>query len=151
MTEYRINLGSGRAAATAIRNLADRETDEGTKQAVLSIAHQLEEQVKPAIEEPQDFGSVVRAGIDGISDRVLWLRSASGYWFSETSRRATFSDFHEPEVLRVGVGDEAAYNNGVSDTVSALVARLLEKRAGTNLMQKRDAFTDAIKIAEAMS
>ena len=69
------------------------------------MADDMEGHLKPAIEEPQDFGSVVRAGIDGFSDRVLWLRSASGYWFSEESRRATFSDFHEPEVLRVGVGE----------------------------------------------
>lgn len=115
------------------------------------LARQLRIAVKqPRVAEPEDFGSVVMAGIDGLSDRVLWLRSASGYWFSETSRRATFSDFHEPEVLRVGVGDEAAYNNGVSDTVSALVARLLEKHANTDVTLKRAAYREAIKTVEAL-
>jgi hypothetical protein len=73
---------------------------------VRNIANQIEEQVKPVVEEPEEFASVVRAGIDGLSDRVLWQRSASGYWFSETSRRAWWPNLYHPEVLRVGLGDE---------------------------------------------
>lgn len=91
-------------------------------------------------EELIEFGSVVLAGIDGLSDRVLWCKSASAYWFSEESRRAQWIDFHEPEVLRIGVGAEKAnldeaiayssgYDKGADDMASMIRARIRSLRA----------------------
>lgn len=67
------------------------------------VANQIEAQIPPAVEEPTEFGSMVRAGSPW-SDRVLWVRSVN-YWFSETYRRASFSELTDVEVLRVGVGE----------------------------------------------
>ena len=143
-----------RSLATAIRAEEYAPHDFGVReemevQAVRLTARADElDPSKPAIEEPLAFGSVVRA-----ANGVLYVRVGAVQalpWATGEALRY-WDQFDAVEVLRVGVGDEAAYNNGVSDTVSTLVARLLEKRHGTNLMQKRDAFTEAIKIAEALS
>lgn len=102
MTEYTINLGSGRAAATAIRNLAELESDEGTKAAVLSIASQLEEQVKPAIEEPLAFGSVVK-----VRYGTLYVRLGAALalpWGSGEQLRS-WDQLDVVEVLRIGIGE----------------------------------------------
>ena len=167
MTEIKLNL---EAPATWLHHLRAMHDETGTSSSPLSqLADQIEEQIKPAVEEPTGdvivfaFGTAYKKpGGNG-----NWYPFSLGPFYEwpdliEECRRTgtelpvVYRNEVEltelsTEVLRVGVGDEAAYNNGVSDTVSALVARLLEKRHGTNLMQKRDAFTEAIKIAEALS
>jgi len=102
---YTITRQNGQRDLEALKALLARDgVVDGDIDILQQIADSIEEQVKPAIEEPEEFGSVVRAGVDAISDRVLWVNSASGYWFSETSRRADFPDLYHPEVLRVGIG-----------------------------------------------
>ena len=171
MTEIKLNLGDHFSPEWLAANLRERAAymgedrgAEDTAAKLHELADSIEEQVKPAIEEPTEWGSVVRArrvgyGAEDTTSLRWWrqnTRDANDSWASEPAGdlgvrySSHWSYLHDPEVLRVGVGDEAAYNNGVSDTVSALIARLLEKRHGTNLMQKRDAFTEAIKIAEAL-
>lgn len=161
-------------------------------------ADSIEEQV-PTVEEPTEFGSIVRAGYDERSDRILWQRGSKGGWTGEDGGYvASFDWLYRPEVLRVGVGpqplaewesdllnfqyrrdtaaavlmamdvdqylidavvnatpnpdkaSEVAYNNGVSDTVSALVARLQEKRAAASTADLRLAYGAAIRTVEAL-
>lgn len=68
------------------------------------VADDIEGQLEPSVDEPQEFGSIVRAACNGTSDRILWCRGAGHWWFSEQVGRALFADLHNPEVLRVGVG-----------------------------------------------
>lgn len=64
----------------------------------------VEEQVKPVVEEPKEFGSIVRAGQDEYSNRVLWCRTRKGAWFSEEGAAVgSYSFLDKPEVLRVGI------------------------------------------------
>lgn len=80
-----------------------------------AMADDMEAHLKPAIEEPKEFGSVVRAGFDAHTDRVLWVRTPGG-WYAEEKHgfHAFFAGLHDPEVLRVGIGDspEAEYHRG---------------------------------------
>lgn len=121
------------------------------------ITDSIEEQVKPAIEEPKEFGSIVRAGIDGVSDRVLWVRSASGYWFSAYSQRATFGDFHEPEVLRVGIGDDSqaaqddAYLCGRRDFGSRLRKELVQLASSAVTAPEKRCYDTVIAKVAALS
>ncbi|HEY9373276.1 hypothetical protein, partial [Streptomyces sp.] len=150
MTEIKLDVKDPRLAASQLRHAANHWNDGPPKSnpvgdLLLSLADSIEEQVNPAIEEPTEFGSLIRANTGGGRQLLQRPGQARGkhYWENEDGGSWLWPELTEVEVLRVGVGDEAAYNNGVSDTVSALVARLLEKRHGTNLMQKRDAFTEA--------
>lgn len=71
-----------------------------------NMADDMEAQLKPAVEEPKAFGSIVRAGYDEHTDRVLWVRAGRG-WFAETEHgfHSSFAGLHNPEVLRVGIGE----------------------------------------------
>lgn len=85
----------------------------------------------PATEDPQEFGSVVRAGYDEHTDRVLWVRAYGG-WHAATRHgyHASFAGLHNPEVLRIGVGADGngqAYQNGRIQGESHLRAVLLEQ------------------------
>lgn len=72
----------------------------------------IEEQVKPAIEEPTEFGSIVRARYPvqpENSERPLWqLSPAHGkhYWISQAGELEVWSELTDVEVLRVGLGDD---------------------------------------------
>jgi hypothetical protein len=105
--EIKLQVGSPHVLLDHLRKAAECYfPGTNTRNTLDDALAQIKQQVNPPVDEPEEFASVVRAGIDGLSDRVLWQRSASSYWFSETSRRATFADLHHPEVLRVGIGDD---------------------------------------------
>lgn len=102
-----------RSAAAAL--LADSEVQADPRLAdslmyeageLRARADSIEEQVKPTIAEPTEFGSIIRAGLDGVSDRVLWQRGPKGGWTSEEGAYVgSFDWLDHPEVLRIGVGE----------------------------------------------
>jgi hypothetical protein len=79
--------------------------DEGATARLRELADSIEEQVKPAIEEPTEFGSVVRATnsdklyvlADPTDPGTPWC-GADGFWH-------TWLGLGPVEVLRVGIGD----------------------------------------------
>lgn len=72
-------------------------------------AEQIEKQVKPAIEEPKEFGSIVRA-ISGPSVYGTLWQMAPGhgehYWQDAHGCVEVWSELTDVEVLRVGLGPE---------------------------------------------
>lgn len=70
------------------------------------VADELRGQLKPAVEEPQEFASVVRATSHG--EPMLWQKTpmhGKHYWESETGAVEVWSELTDVEVLRVGVGE----------------------------------------------
>jgi hypothetical protein len=142
--------------------------------ALQELADSIEEQLsKPAIEEPIKFGSIVRAGIDGLSDRVLWQRLCTGGWQSEHGTfTASFDWLDHPEVLRVGIGDcpacsesapewarldaanadEDAYAKGITKGIERAKAvhilRLRDLRSVAISAERKDAYDKAIRAVE---
>lgn len=91
------------------------------------VPEQTGEQVKPAIEEPEAFGSLVRATAGNTNyplPTYLWQRSPMNgkhYWESETGVVEVWSELTDVTVLRVGLGvaDEekldASFNDGLHE------------------------------------
>jgi hypothetical protein len=79
-------------------------------------ADDLEKDAKPV--EPTEFGSIVRAGLQG-SDRELWQQTplnGKHYWMSQSGVVEVWSELTDVEVLRVGLGepaDQDIYSRGV--------------------------------------
>jgi hypothetical protein len=78
------------------------------------VAEEIRSQIpKPAVEEPQDFGSIVQAwhpSEDPSGTPDLWQRSpAHGkhYWENRNGVIEVWSDLVHPEVLRVGIGEQS--------------------------------------------
>lgn len=111
MTEYTITRSDAAADTEALQNALNMLKgsafwDSPTAKCLLGLRRSIEEQLpKAAIEEPTEFGSIARAGLDGLSDRVLWQRGPK-HWMSEDGGFvAKFDWLDNPEVLRVGVGE----------------------------------------------
>lgn len=96
-----------RAAITVAENFVDYSD---AMKRLASLADSIEEQVKPVIEEPTAFGSVVRAISGEVSvGGTLW-QMATGhgahYWEDEHGCVEVWSELTDVEVLRVGLGQE---------------------------------------------
>jgi hypothetical protein len=109
VTEIKLTLDDPAKTVALLRDASAAAGSSGSNHTagmhVRWLADFIEEQVKPAVEQPTEFGSIVRAGLDGLSDRVLWQRWAKGGWQSEEGAFvASFDVLDHPEVLRVGIG-----------------------------------------------
>ena len=108
MTEYTITRKDAERDLNALRAVLSGfpvSVSSSVVPALRELVEAIEEQVKPAVEEPSEFGSIVRAGVDGLSDRVLWQRGPKK-WHSETGDLvACFKWLDHPEILRVGIGE----------------------------------------------
>jgi hypothetical protein len=136
-------------------------------QHVQELADSIEEQVKPIVKDPEAFGSIVRAGYDEHTDRVLWVRTPRG-WYAETDHgyHAYFAGLHEPEVLRVGIGEPGAkskealaaydqgYGNGqyagFSQALEAADEKLRQFRAEAITSERKSAYDTAIAVIEGL-
>lgn len=107
---HKVTARKLRAFATAIRAERYAPHEFGVREAMAAEAVELDRRAdeldppKPAIEEPTEFGSMVRSPWNG-RDRV-WIRVNRGHWEEETGIGAEWSELHSPEVLRIGVGPE---------------------------------------------
>jgi len=141
----------------------DNEGAVQSKALIDELRDQLREQVKPAVEQPTEFGSIVRAGLDGLSDRVLWQRWARGGWQSEEGAFVASFDFLDhPEVLRVGIGEppeqdpalDQAYGNGQyagwGEALSAASRKLRTIRAEVITSERKSAYDTAIRTVEEL-
>jgi hypothetical protein len=117
MGEIKMNDPDLREIASALRYLAGREDECGSNRRKWGeIAAAIEEQVKPAIEEPTEWGSVVAARRVGYGSedttRLRWQRwnSIGDSWRSEPAGdlgvvyHSDWSYLTGVEVLRIGVG-----------------------------------------------
>lgn len=106
---YTVTRQNGQEDAAALRYaLQFASVRHSTHATVLrEIADRIEEQLTPAIEEPQEFGSIVRAAAPH-HHRALWTRSpmtGDHYWMSEKGYAEVWPELTDVEVLRVGLGE----------------------------------------------
>jgi hypothetical protein len=123
------------------------------------IAESIEEQVKPAIEEPTEFGSLVRARSFGPLS-MLWQRSpvnGKHYWESENGAVDVWSELTDVEVLRVGIGENddfavgEAFTAGVRNTVARGTRVLKGFRDQALTAERKDAYQNAINVLRELS
>jgi hypothetical protein len=160
VTEIKLTLDDAQADLTLLREAVVGYGNQSQIRALLTrLALSIEEQVKPAIEEPKEFGSIVRAGYDEHTDRVLWVRTPGG-WYAEESAgfHAYFPGLHNPEVLRVGIGERLdvapeeteKYNLGRSDLAYDVLTKLRTLRAEAITSERKNAYDVAIATVEGL-
>lgn len=122
MTEYTISRSDGAADVFALQDALNvlKESafwDSPTAKRLLDLRRSIEEQMKPAIEEPQAFGSIIRARDtrDGKPEKsgLFWVRQRAGWFDDVLGRQCPWEYLEVAEVLRVGIGDE--YRQQVRD------------------------------------
>lgn len=136
------------------------------------LADSIEEQVKAVVEEPTEFGSLVRAGRSG-SDRVLWHPTTfhgKHYWMSETGVVEVWSELTDVEVLRVGLGepesvatqisrmsrfaheaDKDAFDAGFDACRAGAHQKLCALLADAITSERKNAFEKAIQAVEELA
>ena len=141
--------------------------------ALRALADSIEEQVKPAVEEPKEFGSIVRAVCLGGTDPQLWQRSygdGKHYWESETGVVDVWSDLTDVEVLRVGLGEpvnvhtfmteagfdstpaqDDAYVLGAADMKARARKQFIQLASSAITSERKEAWRQAIEALEALS
>lgn len=120
---------------------------------------------KPAVDEPEQFGSIVRAKSpqDPQAD-LLWTPTPRRrhYWMSVSGLCEVWSELTEVEVLRVGVGelpsksqkaaqDNDAYLQGYGDFAAKVRRDLSALRAEAIGAERKDAYDKAIEVVESLS
>lgn len=157
MGEIKMNDADLREIASALRYLEGHEDADRAKRIMWGqIAGSIEEQVKPAVEEPTEFGSIMLAHF--VNGKALrWVRLPDS-WVSELGGfTAPGANFKIVEVLRVGIGadavapegfDHAAYTMGVERAGAVHLLRLRDLRASANSAERKDAYDKAIRAVE---
>jgi hypothetical protein len=111
--EIKLQVGSPHVLRDHLRAAVSYFGDgSNIKHTLQDALAQIDEQVKPAVEEPLEFGSVVRAWHPRENDDAvaadLWQHSPmSGkhYWENCNGVIEIWSDLVRPEVLRIGIGE----------------------------------------------
>ena len=119
------------------------------------LADSIEEQVKPAIEDPMAFGSLVRARSYGPLS-MLWQRSPENgkhYWESDTGAVEVWSALTDVLVLRVGIGEEsgpAYWAAGFNAAKQAINGGLRTLRSEAITSERQSAYDRALEAVEEM-
>jgi hypothetical protein len=120
MTEIKLTLDDPAQTVELLHNAArhaggtgwDHKSAQHTDWLARQITAAIEQQATPAIDEPTEFGSMVRAPWSGKD--ILWVRWLHSSWLSETGVTTAWSQLHNPEVLRVGIGEPVADQDSFS-------------------------------------
>jgi hypothetical protein len=112
------------------------------------LADSIEEQVKPAIKEPREWGSVVLAHDTGGSARMRWILTG-GIWRAERHNYCTsWAGLLDVEVLRIGVGaedpDAASFTEGFDAACNEILKDLRNLRVNAITGERQDAYDKAI-------
>jgi hypothetical protein len=131
--------------------------------ALCELADSIEEQVKPTVEEPVAWGSLVRADSTASAQvRILFAyvpapeevadageRKFS--WYSEKDSWHSWQDLSRIEVLRIGVGaedpDAASFTEGFDAACNEILKDLRKLRVNAITGERQDAYDKAIKAA----
>lgn len=164
---YTVTRQNGQEDAAALRYaLQFASVRHSTHATVLrEIADRIEEQLTPAIEEPQEFGSIVRAAAPH-HHRALWTRSpmtGDHYWMSEKGYAEVWPELTDVEVLRVGLGDERplqlvaedaqlkGFVAGRYDAAAQIHYRLQTLLAEAITSERKNALEKAIQAVEELA
>lgn len=114
---------------------------------------------KPAVKEPAEFGSVVRASNDGINLR-LWTPApylGEHYWMAETRMYEVWSELTDVEVLRVGLdgATSESYRKGFEFGLREMNTQAHQKiralLADAITGERKNAFEKAIQAVEELA
>jgi hypothetical protein len=129
------------------------------------VADDIEQQVKPAIDEPTEWGSVVRARVEPDAEPLLLTYVPNpeesdpdkprGYpWYSEHDGWHSWDGLADVEVLRVGIGDNRGdvlprdtedYKFGQSDFAFDLLGKLRNLWSEAITSERKNAYEKAIQ------
>lgn len=161
---YTITRENGVSDAMAVQEAINLCAANGAGESVLAnllrdLRDSIEEQVKPAIDEPQEFTSVVRATSHG--EPMLWQKTpmhGKHYWESETGAVEVWSELTDVEVLRVGLGeapDNESYRKGfefgMREMNTQIHLRHLEQLAESITSERKNALEKAIQTVEELA
>lgn len=140
--------------------------------ALRELIDAIEEQTKPAIEEPTELWSVISANVPGshfLEPKQL-VRLEDVWCDDEGNGWGDFRSFSDVEVLRVGVGEPLnvhefmtsagfdptdaqgdAFNAGFSACRSVVYALLAKQLLGAITAERKDALEKAIKAVEELA
>ena len=151
-----------RSAAAAILADAANQVDARLADSLMyeageikARADSIEEQAKPAVEEPTEFGSLVRARSCGPLS-MLWQRSlvnGKHYWESDTGAVEVWSALTDVEVLRVGIGTPAepvVFSRGYEAAQTAIRSMLRTLRSEAITSERKSAYDRALEAVEEM-
>jgi hypothetical protein len=138
---YTITRQNATADALAIHEAIFRLVADGGQGSALAaklreMRDQIE-QAEPVVEEPTEFGSIVRATCATVTG-LLWQKSpihGKHYWESETG---------------IEYFDHAAYTHGVETTVARGIRVLDAYRAGAITAEREDAYINAINVLQEL-
>jgi hypothetical protein len=177
-TAHKLRSAAAAILADAARQADARLADSLTYEAgeIQARADSIEEQLKPVIEEPTEFGSIVRAGSPQDAPATefdLWTPTPrrKHYWMSQSGLCEVWSELTDVEVLRVGIGDalpttaaelgrmsvaahiqkraeEHACAKGAERAKTVHLMRLRDLRAGAISAERKDAYDKAICAVE---
>lgn len=153
MTEYTITREDAERDLRALRSVLSGfpvGVSSSALPALRELVWSIEAQVKPAVEEPTEFGSVVRA-TDRNNRITHWCRTyavaVDEPWCTGNHMRSwadVIADATAVEVLRVGVGDEKA-----APTKSKLAAEAAHAGVANSVtLQDHFSATTTLRIAE---
>lgn len=160
MTEITLTLDDPELAASQLRHAANHWNDGPPKSnpvgdLLLSLADSIEEQLKPAVDEPQEFGSLIFARHPDDPEYVAaewWQLCPSRgehYWESQSGEVELWSELLDVRVKRVGhgVSSEAyhreSWRNGYQLGIENTRDRITRRLEGL----KRDLITSVEKTA----
>lgn len=128
--------------------------------ALQELADAIEQQVKPAVGEPQQFASVVKARdiiMTTYPTGMFWTRVSGGIWIDDVAgTEREWDKLDVVEVLRVGLGDpsseptgefEAGYWACQADAHGKLQKQLAEAITG----ERKNAYERAIQAVEELA
>ena len=157
MTEIKLQLDDPAEFARYARAHASQIPGawRGRADQYLSIAEQIEEQVKPAALEPIAFGSAVLAFVCG-NDPMQWVRTSPpeySQWTNRDGYTVPWQKLCEVEVLRVGIGEASGedYRDGFSEAKFAMGQQLRNLRAEALTAERQNAYDKAIAVVKEIS
>lgn len=168
MTEIKLTLDDPAKTAALLKDAAAAAGSDGCNHTAGMharwLADQIEGQVKPSVEEPEAFGSIVRAVCLGGTEPQLWQRSygdGKHYWESATGVFDVWSDLTDVEVLRVGLGEvpsdsqkaaqDDAYVLGAADMKARVRKQFIQLASSAITSERKEAWRQAIEAIEALS
>lgn len=118
------------------------------------LAGQIEEQVKPAVEEPTELWSVINANVPGsrfLEPKQL-VRSGVGWLDADGNSWGEFEAFSDVEVLRVGLGEDGdAFNDGMREMNAAIHQKVRALLADAITSERKNAYEKAIQAVEELA
>lgn len=157
MTEYTFTSKDPLGLLSVLGEASNEFDNEGapvSKALIDELRDQLRSQVKPVVEEPTEFGSIVRASSDKCEPQ-MWSpipRTGDHWWHSETGKLERWRDLDVDEVLRFGVGDEeahaASFTEGFDAACNEILKALRKLRVNAITGERQDAYDKAIAAVE---